>query len=475
MSQTILPTVITAAGLQPQSPASLNAQIIAIAQSLVPGLTANLPGSLIDDVSGTDTAAVILCDQARVETVNSLTPLGANAFLLLQLGAIYGAPQGLASNSSVYLVFSGSVGFPIPIGFTVSDGTYQYTVQTAGIVEASGSSAPLYAIATMSGSWAIPAGTVVDLVTSVPSTITLSVTNPLAGLPGGPAQTEGSYRGEVLQAGLAVSQGMTTALKTALRNVPGVISNLVSVRQGAGVWEVIVGGGDPYAVANAIWQGLFDVSTLVGSTIEITGITSANPAVVTTNLNHGLTTGQSGVQIEGVIGTMAGTVNGATLTIIDLTPTTFSIGINTTGLFYGSGGVVTPNARNVVVSIHDYPDVYEIPIVIPPQQQVVIGLLYNTVGTNLVSNASVVALGQPAVINYVNNLAAGQPMNLFVMNSLFQAAIASLIDPQNLDRLVWTVSIDGISTPPVSGTGDIVGDPESYFYTNAAMVTISQG
>lgn len=469
-----LPLVLTAAGRQPSTPATMNALIIALAQELVPGLTANLPASLIDDVSGTDTAALVLIDQAVTELINSLTPVGANWFLLVQLGALVGVALGLASNNSVYVVFSGSVGFPIPIGFTVSDGTYQYTVQDPGIVGSGGSSAPIFCIATTAGSWAIPIGTVTGLITSLPDDITLTVTNQLAGLPGAPPQSAASYRSDVLQAGLAVSQGMTTLLKTALRNVPGVQSNLVSVRQQPLGYEVIVGGGDPYQVANAIFTTLFWLPGLVGSTLAITGITQASPGVVTTNLNHGFATGQTGVILAGIVGMTQANGGPYTITVVD--EKNFSLGIDTTGFSaYVSGGVVTPNVRNLVVSIPDFPDTYEIPIVLPPQQTVTISLLWNTAAPNLVSTAAVAALGQPALISYVNSLSPGQPMNLFVMQSLFQVAVATLISPQHLSRMVWAISINGVSTPPVSGTGDVVGDSESYFLATAASVTISQG
>src|SRR5437868_6226584 len=117
---TDLPTVITAAGLQPQSPASLLAQLIAKIAATNPGYTANLPGSLVEDVSSTEVAGIAQCDSARVDLVNSLTPFGANDFLLTQLGNIYGVPIGEETNTSVFVVFTGSPSFVIAKGFTVS-------------------------------------------------------------------------------------------------------------------------------------------------------------------------------------------------------------------------------------------------------------------------------------------------------------------------------------------------------------------
>jgi hypothetical protein len=411
----------------------------------------------------------------RVELVNSLTPYGANLFILTQLGQIYGVEQGLNTNTSVYVVFSGPVGWPIQAGFTVGDGTYQYVVQDGGIIEASGSSQPLYCVATVEGTWAVPPNTVTQQVTSVPSGVSLTWTNPTAGTPSAGPQSPTDYRAEVLQAGLAASQGMARYLKTLLANVPGVQSRLVSVVQiDGGGWEVIVGGGDPYAVAYAIYSALFDISTLVGSTIEITGATNANPGVYTTNLNHGLTEGQTAT----VAGASPSGFN-HTGTVHVISATTFDfVGFDTTGAgAYVSGGVLTPNTRNLTVNISDYPDIYSIPIVLPPQQTVTLSLLWNTTASNVISNAAVSQLGGPALAAYINSVAVGAPMNLYSLQDTFKAAWiqATSLPGELLTRMAFTVSINGNVVAPVSGTGEIVGDLESYFFATSAGMVIAQG
>lgn len=473
-----LPITITTAGAQPRSPADILAQLLKNVAAVVPGYTANLPGSLIEDISSTDVASISLCDSAFIETINSLTPYAANAFLLQQLGVVYGVQIGAPTDTSVYVVFTGPAGFVIAQGFTVSDGTYQYVVQDGGIIGSGGESLPLYCVATQSGSWAVPSGTVQQLITSVPSTIALSVNNPEPGVPAVAAESEVSYRGRVMQAGLAASQGMARYLKTLLANVPGVVPRLISVQQkpNNGGWEVICGGGDPYQVGGAIFNALFDINTLVGSVLGVTGVTNANPGVVTTNLNHGFTTGQI-INISGMVGPIA--LNNTPLTIIVLSPTSFSIGVNTTNTSiyppYISGGVVTPNFKNITVTINDYPDVYIVPFVNPPAQQVAIALTWNTIATNFVNPVAVAQLGTPALVEYVNSVNAGAPMNLFELQTVFMAAISSIIAPQLLTRMVFSVSIDGIGVSPSVGTGIIAGDPESYFLTNSSLVTIAQG
>jgi len=472
LSGSTLPTVMTSAGLQPQTATALNQAIIAGATALAPGLTATLPGSLIEDISSTDTGACLVMDQARVDVINSITPLGANPFLLYQLGQLFGVTPGQATNGSVYVVFSGTVGYVIPIGFTVSDGTNQYTVSDGGIIASSGQSQPLLAVATTSSTFAIPANTVTQFVTSFPSTVSLFVTNPLAGTPAQAAQTISSYRAQVLQAGYVASIGTAPFLKTLLGNVPGVNPNLISVREIASTgWEIIIGGsGDEYLIANAIFQAVPDISLLVGSTLGVSNFTAANPGVVTTTLNHGYTTGQV-VQITGVT---PSAYNGS-YTITVLSETTFSVGVNTTSFgAYSSGGVVTPNFRNVVVSINDYPDTYSIPYVVSPSQAVAMAVSWNTISTNYVAAASVASLASAALAPYINGLSIGQPINVDVMIATFQTAVASALPASLISTLTFSVTINGVATSPSAGTVLIYGDPESYFSTTASAITVTQ-
>jgi hypothetical protein len=462
---------LTSAGAIPANPTDLLNAEIAAATALSPGLTANLPGSLIEDLASTAAGALVVQDQTYVDLVNSISPYTANAFILYQLGAVYGVQQGVGSNTSVYVTFTGNAGFVIPIGFTVSDGNYQYTVQDGGIISASGTSTALYCLATTQGSWAIPVGTVTQIITSVPSGFTISCTNLTSGVPGAAAQTLQSYQAQVIQAGLSTAQGVPTFVKTQLEQVSGVQPNLVSIRNpGVNQWEIICGGGDPYQVANAIFNSVPDISNLVGSTLLVNGITSTNPAVVTTNLNHGYTTGQTVTIAEvlpsGFNGTFTATV---------LSQTTFSIPLNATSLTYTSGGVVTPNLRNVTVSVNDYPDTYNIIFVNPPVQTVGVTITWNTISTNLVSPSAVAQLAVPAIVAYINSIVVGQPINTYTLQDAFQNAVAPILPVDQLSKINYAVTINGISTAPISGTLLIYGDPESYFSTTNSLISVVQG
>lgn len=473
------PLIMTAQGPVPVSPATLLAALIAGVVATNPGYIANLPGTLIEDVASTDIGAAQLCDSARVESLNNVSPYAANAYMANELGAVYGVPIGLGSNTSVEVQFNSSTpNFPIIPGFVVGDGQQQYIIQDAGVIAADGTSGLLNAVAVNQGSWPIPANTVVNVITSVPSGVTLNVTNPQVGTPGQSGQLISDYQAQVLQAGLAASMGMTRYLKTLVNNIPGVQTRLISARSvtspaGFPSWEIIVGGGDNTQVANAIFNSLFDISTLVGSVLNVLNITNANPAVVQTQLNHGYDNGDV-IQITGVV--MSGFPNGVNLTVTVIDEKHFSIGIDSTGFgTYISGGVCNPNFRNVVETIANYPDSYQIPFVNPPEQSVLVTIAWNTNLANFSGDITIQQLANPAIVNYINSIPVGAPINELEMTAVFQAAIASILSPVNLTRLVFSISINGVPTSPDMGTGIVEGDPESFFFTNTTSVTIARG
>ncbi|MCZ4676003.1 baseplate J/gp47 family protein [Citrobacter sedlakii] len=264
-----LPIIMTSAGAQPTPPKNLLATLTEKVSQKVPGYTANLPPGLITDLASTATGAVALIDQARVDLINSVSPYGANIPLLRELGNTYGVQQGTETNTSVYVVFSGLPGFLIPKGFTVSDGNNQYSVVRTTVIPASGKSAPVWCLAASDGSWAVPAGSVTQIITSVPSSMRLSVTNPDAGLPGVEAERYSEYRARVMDAGMFAVQGTSPALKTALGEVEGVQTRLISFRQiSDGKWAVIVGGGESYEVAHAIFRAIPDISRLTADVTD---------------------------------------------------------------------------------------------------------------------------------------------------------------------------------------------------------------
>lgn len=268
-----LTTSITSAGLTARTPSEVRADILARAQALSSGLTANLPASLIEDVLATVTGACSILEQARQDVIASVSPYSVNSYLINQLGAQFGIVRGIASRASVFVEFTGVAGYVIPKGFAVSDGSYRYLVQTGAVIP-SGGVVSLFCVATIDGTWAIPANTVNQITTSVPSSIPLTCNNPQAGTPMGTPETEEAYRARIIMASAAPSMGATTYLKRLVQNVAGVEARLVSTPIVNGVAKVIVGGnGDPFAIGYAIFSAMFDIREFAQSTTPSRNIT----------------------------------------------------------------------------------------------------------------------------------------------------------------------------------------------------------
>ncbi len=462
---------MTSAGPQPTPPTVLQQTLLQAVAAQVPGYTATLPGSLIEDISSTDVGALVAIDQARVDAVNSVTPYGANPFVLAQLGAQFGIAQGTPANASVYVVFSGSAGYVLQPGFIVSDGTTQYALQDGGIIGASGVSPQLYAVATTSGTFAIPANTVNQVITSVPAAYSVTVNNPEAGIPATSAESVQSYRARVLLAGTVGSTGTPALLKTLLYQITGVQQQYVSINHLTGGWQVIAGGGDAYSVANAILQAVPDISVLQGSQLAITAMTEASPVVITTNLNHNFVAGNTFT----VAGANPSAYN-VTYTVASVTATTITT--TTDGAAFGtyvSGAYFSPNPRNVTASVFQNPNTYNITFVNPPQQIVTVAVTWNTTLPNFTAGLSVNQLAAPSIQSYINSIYVGQPINLLEMTAIFQNAVSAILSAPNITTLTFAITINGIIATPGAGTSIIEGDPESYFYASATGVTVVQG
>lgn len=466
-----IPLVMGPSGPVPTSPSALQQALIQGVAATNPGYTAALPGSLIEDISSTDVGSLVTIDQARVDAINSITPYGANAFVLAQLGQQFGIAQGQPTNASVYVVFYGPAGYVLSPGFLVSDGTNQYALQDGGIIQTNGQSPALYAVCTNSNIFAIPSNTVNQIVTSVPSAYAVTVNNIDAGTPATGTESVQSYRSRVLLAGQVGVSGTPAYLKTLLYKITGVQQQYVSVNAVTGGWQVIAGGGDAYSIANAILQAVPDIATLQGSQLAITAMTAANPVVITTNLNHNLVAGNTFT----VAGANPSAYN-LTYTVASVTATTITT--NTNGSAFGtyvSGAYFNPNPRNITATVFQNPDSYNITFVNPPQQIVTMTVTWNTTLPNFTAGLSVNQLAAPALSSYINSVYVGQPMNLLEMTAVFQNAVASILDASNITTLTFAVTINGVTVTPSAGTSIIEGDPESYFYASATAVTVVQG
>ena len=459
-------------GPVPQTVESLRAELVARATALAPGLTTELPGSLIEDMASTGTGALISVDQMRVDLINSVGPLSANLTMLTLLAQQYGVQfQKIAGSTTVNVTFTGTPNFLIQRGFIVSDGTYQYATNKPVTIRNCGTSPVVTATATTTGAWAVPVGTVANLVTSVPNTIALSVNNLTAGVAANSAETNAQFRARVWNVGMSTVQGEPDFIRAALNEVENIDSRQVSVVQTPNGWVVMCGGGDTIDMATAIFKSAGDITRLQGSTLNVTGISNANPGVISTDLTHGFSSGEI-IRVTGATGISG--INNVPLTITVINEHDFSIGIDTTASgSWVSGGVITPNLRNVVVQINNWPDTYNIRFVEPLQQLVTVNFQWRSQSVNYLSDAVLLSLSQGAVITYINSIYAGQPLNLNKLQDVWLSAINDTIDMSLITTLDIVVTVNGVLTQPDATTDIISGDPYSYFYiaTNGVTVT----
>lgn len=400
-----LPIIMTEDGAKPTPPKILLANLISRVAQDVPGYTANLPAGLITDLASTATGAVAQIDHARVDLINSVSPYGANIPMLKQLGNIYGVQQGQGTNTSVYETFMGPPGFVVQKGFTVSDGNHQYTVVHDTVIPTSGQTDPVYCLATMEGTWAVPAGSVTQIVTSVPESQPVTCTNLKDGLPGEGDQSYASYRGQVMGAGMFAVQGTPDCVRTALRAVKGVQENLITFRQAElGRWVVTVGGGDPIEVAHAIYQAVPDISIL---TNDVT-----NP---------------SGLPVE-----------------------------------------------KMTVPVTVYPDVYQVPYVIPGSQNVRAFIEWNTVGNTYVDPTAMQLAAQKPVSDYINDIATGQPINIYQIQDIFLESVKGLVPASMVSLIDVKIGINGVLAEPEPETNLVYGDTYGYFTTSPSQIEITK-
>lgn len=266
-----IPLVLTDAGAQPTDPSVLRQAILNGVAAISSGYTANLPGTLIEDILSTDMGALVTIDQARVDTINSLYPYSANDYILSLLGAQLGIPQGQATNANVNVVFSGSSGQVVPQGTIVSDGIGQYVSTVGAIISASGSTVPVNCVAN-SSSIVVPAlpNAVTQVLTSFPSGVTITCNNPNAGIAALPPQTSDEYRSQLMLAYAAPVASSAAFILSTVLAVTGVNPLLTAVKVLSTGYQVIAAGGSPQAIGYAILTASADIYNLLGSQVSAT-------------------------------------------------------------------------------------------------------------------------------------------------------------------------------------------------------------
>jgi hypothetical protein len=95
------------------------------------------------------------------------------------------------------------------------------------------------------------------------------------------------------------------------------------------------------------------IATGTGGAKTITAVAPGNPTIFT-SAGHGFTNGTA-VALAGLVGTMAGQLNGETHVVSNVTANTFALlDEDTTGLTYTSGGTATPQTYTKVNGVTSF-------------------------------------------------------------------------------------------------------------------------
>ena len=197
--------------------------------------------------------------------------------------------------------FTGSAGTLIPVDTQVSNGgTTKLYVKVQGIIGAVGY-VDLLCESKEETTAEIGANTITTLVDAVPGVT--SITNPLAGTSGIPAETIAEYKQAVYNRIQSPRYGTDARARDLLRAVPGVDSRLIAFRTldliktilGSTVYfrgiECVVGGGDDYEVAAALYSAFLQTKNLLSNpsnsetartvSVDVTLFNSAAPVEYT--------------------------------------------------------------------------------------------------------------------------------------------------------------------------------------------------
>jgi len=81
--------------------------------------------------------------------------------------------------------------------------------------------------------------------------------------------------------------------------------------------------------------------------------------------------------------------------------------------------------KTILITV--YPDVYQVPLVVPSSQNVMVLITWASAAKTYIDPAGVAKAVQPNIADYVNAIAVGQPINIFQMQDIFLKLVERLV------------------------------------------------
>lgn len=258
-------------GVIKDTPTEIRDDILNQAINNVEGFT-NLPSGIQNNLIDESVIIVSEIQDMLSNVMNSVSPLYANDFMVLELGEAFGLKIKDKALPNTTITFYGLAGVVIPEGVEIgnADGSKKFITTKSGIINASGQ-VSIYCEGADYYDTPTPANTLNVLLNQVLNVT--SCTNLNDAVETTPAETISEFRKRFQTRALANRSGTVATLDNALKEIEGTVDRLSTykasqvVDEGVkkAVIEVVVGGGDDYSVALAIFNSILYPDILVSN------------------------------------------------------------------------------------------------------------------------------------------------------------------------------------------------------------------
>lgn len=251
---------ITENGIIPATPIQIREKLLQEVQAEIPEFS-NLPSGLENNLIDESVIILAQIQDMVVNAMNSVAPTYANDYLIKELGAAFGLTMKDKALPIGSITFTGTPATYIPAGIEVKndDGSKSFKTTVSGVIGANRTvnitceGVDYYDTPT-------PENTLTNIVNQVIGVE--SCTNPNDITESVEAETIKEYRERFQLKAMANKIGTPATITTNLLLVKGVVKRLLNFRaaqindgdKAKAVLEVVVGGGDDYEVANALFN-----------------------------------------------------------------------------------------------------------------------------------------------------------------------------------------------------------------------------
>ena len=249
-------------GVIKDDPTVIREELLNQAIEKVEGFT-KLPSGIQNNLLDESVLDIAEIQDMLANVMNSISPSYANDFIVRELGAAFGLKIKNQALPNTTITFYGLPGVVVPEGVEIgnADGSKKFITTKSDIINATGQ-VSIYCEGADYYDTPTPANTLNVLLNQVLNVT--SCTNLNDAVESTPAETISEFRARFQTRAQANRSGTVATLDNALKEVEGTVDRLCTykdsqiIKEGVkeAVIEVVVGGGDDYQVALAIFNSV---------------------------------------------------------------------------------------------------------------------------------------------------------------------------------------------------------------------------